>query len=866
MPGLEEAQRSSSAGYLTDATVPPRGVSDNRWRCDDEDETLYELSESSDKTSVSTRVASGTSHSQGSKTSKQLTSEASAALPIHGQGEGVLPHVREPLRSGTGSTRGIRDSRKSGNGPLSAGYDTQSRRMSSQQAAVENAANPLENAANQLLPPSRVYPPDNAVTTGARAAVKTTPPGFPDRDISPFRHESAGGPPRPGFNAADTKMADRGIDPPLDVAASLLALTPSYPSGQAEVRVWVHGALLGRDLISATSPYVRVSLPSKPSGVNSIARTGPLHGPILTHAVFQANGRTREGESLTMPTANAVEYLPKEEDAGRHVSLSLGPADMPLVSEGDFPPVLRLEIVSGRSLGRCDFSLTEALRQPGNTFKQMKAPIWREERKGQPNCRNRSSTDGGAPGTGARQNEAVFDGTRRFSTGQVHFDVGVRLTEQAQSSPPEVNTSTEPTVSLVRVEAIGIRVAGARGGDPDSGVEPFDRIIGVSAELALGDETRLATIDPRHLDVIGKVGGPNSAEHLDPHHRSAVLTSTCAEIDILVLRLERRPRTPQIGESASTTRDPRNRDDGEGGKGHALSMPVSDINDCFCHRAQWVVVDGFREDSPSKKVGNQNNASGQERSGNQHHLEIHLRVTVTQASPTNQHALGGTVSEDGQLVAGSVPRPGRCCFTGSSFDKNSAFGATNPDASWSAFEAWVLSRRNSCGQSHAVISSTGSGESPPRAGRTLKTVDGVRGSAGPGQGPGVLRLEVLAMHGQARDLAETEMGEGRRLSETQRWWVRVTVSDGGGGSVTADSALGEVEERVWQDGQNATGGRAKCSIVVRWPAGNRARAESAVHWTPRKRVLPTASLAIFRGKVRRGFASEMLYPTPFRAL
>lgn len=863
-PGLEEAQRSSSAGYLNDASVPPRFVSDNRWRSDDEDETLYELSESSDKTSVPTRVVSGTSHSQGSTASRQLTSEASAAVPVHGQGEGVLSHVREHSRSGSGNTRGIRESRKSGDGHLSAGYYTQSRRTSSQQTSVGNA-NSSKNAANQLLPPSRVCPPDDAVTTGdARAVDKTTPPDFPDRDISQFRHESAGGPRRPGFNATDTEMADRGIDPPLDVAALLLALTPSYPQGQAEVRVWVHGALVGRDLTSATPPYVRASLPSKPSGVDSIARTGPLHGPILTHAVFQANGRTREGGSVTTPTANSVEYLSKEEDAGRHVSLSLGPAGMPLVSEGGFPPVLRLEIVGGRSLGRCDLSLTEALRRPGSTFKQMKAPIWREERKGQPNCRNRSPTDGGAAGNGAKQNEAVFDGTRRFSTGQVHFDVGVRLTEQAQSSPPEVNTSTEPTVSFVRVEAIGIRVAGARGGGPDSGIEQFDRIIGVSAELALGDETRLATIDPRHLDVSGKSGGPTSAAHLDSQHRSAVLTSTCAEIDILVLRLERRPRKPQIGESTSTSRDPRDWDDGEDGKGNALSMPVSDINDCFCRRAQWVAVDGFREDAPTKKVGNQNNVSGQEEPGN-HHLEIQLRVTVTQASPTNQYALGGTVSEDGQLVAGSVPRPGTCCFTGSSFDKKSAFGATNPDASWSAFEAWVLSRRNGCGQSHAIISATGSGEPPPRAGRTLKTVDGVRGSAGPGQGPGVLRLEVLAMHGLAVDLAETETGEGRRLWEPQRWWVRVTVSDGGGGSVTVDSPLGEVGEGVWQDGQNAAGGRAKCNIVVRWPAGNRARAECAVHWTPRKRVLPTASLSIFRGKVRCGFVSKMLYPTIFRA-
>lgn len=718
--------------------------------------------------------------------------------------------------------------------------------MNSQQTAMESAADSLENAAYQLLPPRSACPAYGATNNSAHTVEKPTSPGFPDRDISQFRHDSAGGSPRPGFNAPDTNMANRAIDPPLDIAASLLALTPSYPLGYAEVRVRVHGILVGRDLTLETPPYVRASLPSIHSGVHNIARTSPLHGPISTHAMSQATGRAREGGPLTIPPANAVEYLLKEEDAGRHVSLSLGSAGMRQVLEGSFPPVLRLEIVGGRSLGRCDLSLTEALRRPGSTIKQMKAPIWREKPKGQQHCLNCNSTDGSPAGNGAQQDEAVFDGTRRFSTGQVRFDVGVRLRGRAKESSPEVNRSTKPTMSFVKVEVIGIRVAGVREEDLGPGVEQCDRIIGVSAELSLGDETRLATIGRKHSDFIGKDGESLSVARVDSKHRSAVLKSTCAELDILVLRLEQQPGTPQVGEGTSTSQGPRNRDGG-GGKKYALSLPVSDINDCFCRRAQWVAVDRFREDVPTKHGGNQNDVS--EKAGSRdHHVEIQLRVTVTQANPANQYALGGAACESGHLAADSAPRPGTCFFTGSSFDAQPAFGDINSDASWSAFEAWVLSPRNGCGQSHAIVPSIGSKESPPHPRRTFKTLHGVRGSDSPGRGPGMLHLEVLAMHGQAAGLAHTD--NGGRVLETQLWWVRVTISDGGGNSVIVDSPLGEVEEEVWQDGQDATGNREKCGIVVRWAAGNRARAECAVHWTPRERVLPTASLAIFRGKVR----------------
>ena len=847
-PKPEEVKHSSSANYCKDAEVPPRDAPDNHWRSDDDfDDTLYELSESSGNTSVPKRAVSGTLHSQGSTSSRPLASEASATLLAHKLGEGVLPHVREPLQKVSSSTRGIRDARNSRDGP-SPGRYAQSRRTNIQQTATENAAITVANASHHTLPPSSVPSADGVATTAARSVDKAAPPDFPDRDVKQFRHDLAGGPPLQGCNAAATDMVDRGIDPPLDISASLLALTPSYPPGHAEVRVWVHGILVGRDLILETRPYVRASLYSIPSRVHSIARTGPLHGPISTHAMFQANGRTHEGSSLTTPPANTVEYLPKGEDAGRHVSLSLGSADMPLVWEGGFPPVLRLEIVWGRSLGRCDLSLVEALRQPGSTFKHIEAPIRKEEPKGQSNCQNRKSTDGSPAGNGAEQTEAIFDGTRRFTAGQVRFDVGVRLTGKGESSPPAVNASTERTMSFVKVEAIGLRVAAVRGGDSSSAVEQRDRIIGVSAKLALGDELKLATIDPRRLDVSGKDGGLVSVARVDSQHCSAVLSSTCTELDILVLRLERRPRTPHLGEG-STSRDPRNRD-GPGGKEHAMSIPVSDINGCFCRRAQWVAIGCFGEEcSSTRNVGNQNNVSGQAGS-REHHLEIQLRVTVTLANPTNQCTLGASASEDGQLVEGPVPRPGPCCFTGPSFDQNLPFGTINSNASWSAFQAWVLSPRNACGQSHAISSSIGRTESPPRTGRTFSTLNGIRGSDSPGQGPGVLQLEILAMHEQAADLAEKDTGGWVSETHLHLWWVRVTVSDGKGSNVTVDSSLGEVHEGAWHAGQSTAGSRAKCGGVVRWPVGKRARARSLMHWTPKKRVLPTASLSIFRGKVR----------------
>lgn len=935
-PGLEEGQRRSSAGYRNNAEVPPRGVSNILWRSEDEDEnTLYELSESSDKTCSVPGVVPGTSYSRGSTASRlPLTSEASAACAVQGkdeeglpQGDRVLLPVHEPLRRGSASAGDIRESRKSGDEPpLSAGNYTLSKLTSGQHGTIETAAAPLENKAHQKPPPrSSASSSGDAATTAYPVRQSSTTSIFPDPDIELTCHDSAGGAPHPRLTAVDTGMVDHGGDPagvtdrdfepPLDLTESLLALAPSYPVGHAEVRVWVHGIFVGRDLISAaTPPYVRFSLP--PRVHDGMARTGSLHAPILTettsqvtrahgiaradplqppfstYTMSQITGRTydtnRNRDSITTkktPTAKCVvQYLPKEGDAGRHVSLSLGPSGESVFS----PPALRLEIVGGRSLGRCDLSLTEALRHPGSTLRQIEAPIWKkepieeDEAKGEPDRVNRDSSGDRPAGDDVQQNEAFSCGGRRFSTGKVLFDVGVRLTgDAAGRTAPERNMKVESTTSYVKVEAIGLRVTGTRGGVdfPSRVARHCHGITGISAELALGAEkTMFATFDPTHEGVSGQCVDLTSADGVGfSQTSSAVLKSMCTEVDVLVLRLQRRPSEQHLGSpqvvEISNRRDPEGSREGGTGKGRGtLSIAVSDINDCFCGRAQWLAVDVFREKNDSARKAGSQTTRGLGRAGpDVHRLEIQLRVSVTQENPANQHPLGDAVSEDGKhharggtacgdgwLVDGSAPQPGTCCITSSPVKQSAVFGELNSDASWSAFEAWLLSPQNSCEQSRTIVSSFGGNARPARARRTLNFVDGdgdASGSGGPG--PGELQLEVIAIHGQAADMTEADRWQEASMPETDNlngfiaetpiWWVRITVSDGGGGSVTSDSPPGDVEEGVWEGGQDAAG--LKYDGVVRWAASARARVRCAVHWTPRRRVLPTASLSIFRGKV-----------------
>ncbi|CAM9712759.1 unnamed protein product, partial [Ectocarpus sp. 12 AP-2014] len=74
-----------------------------------------------------------------------------------------------------------------------------------------------------------------------------------------------------------------------------------------------------------------------------------------------------------------------------------------MVSGGKFgpcTPTMRLEIVSGRSVGRCDLALPEVLRRPGSSFHNFHVPVWKKGPQGQ----SKHSEVGNEPNLGFEKN------------------------------------------------------------------------------------------------------------------------------------------------------------------------------------------------------------------------------------------------------------------------------------------------------------------------------------------------------------------------------------------------------------------------------------------------------------------------------
>lgn len=172
----------------------------------------------------------------------------------------------------------------------------------------------------------------------------------------------------------------------LDLVAAMLPLIPSFPEGSAEVRVRVHGVRIpcvpGHTL--TTPPYVRASLHP---GAHSIARTGfPSVGRGSTSRTSSVSSNRERGIYLvehSSPAERVVEYVFGGEDRGANgdehtISLSLGRrvVERALGENAEpSPPRIRLEIVSGRSLGRCDLALPEVLRRPGSMVRKLRLPV-----------------------------------------------------------------------------------------------------------------------------------------------------------------------------------------------------------------------------------------------------------------------------------------------------------------------------------------------------------------------------------------------------------------------------------------------------------------------------------------------------------
>ena len=686
----------------------------------------------------------------------------------------------------------------------------------------------------------------------------------------------------------------------LDLVAAMLPLIPSFPEGSAEVRIRVRGIRVpcaGHAL--ATPPYVRASLHP---GARSIARTG-LPSVVPRSASRASSVSSREGGISVVehsPAERVVEYVFEGEDGGANgdehrISLSLGPraVDMALGEDaGPSPPRIRLEIVSGRSLGWCDLALPEALRRPGSMARKLRVPVWKKGwAHGQAKKHDARGVSLGvgscAPGHRASQQQDRF-------VGEIVLDLGVMLSGEPWPSTSETELGAlELTTGSIHVEAAKIRIRDTQRGEVGLGAVQHTKLVGVSSELTLGGgEPMLSAFRAGSHGsrwVRESKPGCSGAQDDDAGHGGQVkLTTICAELDILTLRLV--PSGAGNNDSSRRGLEQRQRRRGE-----ALMIAVSDINDVFDGRSHWVTMQHDCAGEPFDKQKGTHPAGGEARvleggeGGAECRLEVLLRVSVANVTPITHLHEDRRASTGGRSSAAGLMHPHKSDLLSDPLPKERMRviePAPNDGAPRSALEAWITSPFNRCAQAIAVlpsqgINSSGIAKAPPKCGIALLNEEGGNTAGYPSQaGPGVLEVGVLAIHGQGQELrpapnhyrdSSNDRGRDRASSTTfsSPWWVRVTCSNGGGGAggrsdpISMDSPPGKLA--TLERGETRRGGPGPAGApsshrhdaeglgsdwTVRWPPRGGVLAKYPVHWTPSQNSLPVVSFEIFRGQVR----------------
>ncbi|CAM9315535.1 unnamed protein product [Ectocarpus fasciculatus] len=710
--------------------------------------------------------------------------------------------------------------------------------------------------------------------------------------------------------ARSCETPSQSDNPPLDLAAAILPLIPSYPPGSAEIRVLVRSILLpAASVVPAAPPYVRISLQP---GAYSIARGTPA---TLSHETVKRSTNEQQGSKFTSKgscsTENVVEYLVGGGTRGLQVGhqvlvLPLGPDVARMVSGGTFgpsTPTLRLEIVSGRSLGRCNLALPEILRRPGSSFNNLHVLVWKsKERQGQSmrsNVRNE-------PNLGLEKNsQELFSRTQgsialgektcgqyAAITGQINVDFGVVLTGKDEGSPSEREScEIQQTAGTVRVETMGIRIRNAEGGRVGLQLKQHvTGVVGISAALELGGETRSSAFDLGGGGRRGTTAGEwYSAGKELPQRGEILLKSSCTELDVLTLRLNTAPETKSSSGSSFLRRGEVAEKDR---RMDAVTIAVSDINDIFEGGTKWVAMSHhcFKE----RQTGQKRNrfglgtaeACGGQNAGATSRLEVQLRVSLFDTAPVMEHRHNRDVT----------PEQGMALKDPESWQKPSALAdsntrekaqvasmlakSTTDDEPWRALDTWITSPRNRCTQARAIVSSLGEG-------RQVSPLGGATNAISPKtvlQRAGEVLLEVFAIHGQgiegwptAVSTREGHSGSNRRTSSSvgvgtpPPWWVRVTFSDrsgekargGEGGYFVVDSPPGlwsSLEaSRSRRSGEEAIAAPPLqqseadfCGVgkswIVRWPRGNRVVVRCPVHWNLGQKMLPVVFFEVFRGQ------------------
>lgn len=717
-----------------------------------------------------------------------------------------------------------------------------------------------------------------------------------------------------GFHESTSKQdtldtADCGVESEsqqsLDLALAMLPLIPSFPQGSAEVRVRVHGMLIPcTSNLPASPPYVRASLHP---GVSSIARTGvPVIGSTSTTA---PNARNKRSGGVLLagnsPAERVVEYVfrGKSGDADANncvLSLPLEPEVADRMSEkngGCSPPTLRLEIVSGRSLGCCDLALPEAMRHPGAAFQKLQLSVRKEER-----------SQGNPEMTAAAGQRRCGEGL--IIIGKMNVDIGVTLSGEPEDLIPDMKRGAlELTTGVVAVEALDIRVRDSSGGgrvDLLNGVRRPE-FIGVSATLTLGGgKPKLAFFG---VGECGRNGSEGSGSDRATVRRGVslnggkiVLKSTCAKLDILTMKLVQREEVIRstAGDPGLARRDAEQWQGeecrGGGGRGgrrrNVVKIAVSDINDIFEGRSRWVRMyhDYFEVGGDSPKWSYlENNATFRiEADRARPCLEVQLRLSLTDTAPfrPREHRHSSASYEGAPSVTDKLSPRKSVSVTYPHTEQNLTNVGAIPDpppvagVPQSALEAWDTFLGNGCCEARVIFS-------PEDNHNQRNAILHTRGDSGRFHsqvGPGVLEMEVLAIHGrgeESRSVIAVVGKEGNDVGNrdtsiprtSSQFWVRVTYlnnrkgggrgsGDGRSGVIVVDSPPGDTtfmeQAELCRDGEPAFAERPsgqdrekRCGgdWIVRWRRGVGVLARCPVHWTSSQSVLPVILFEVFNGQV-----------------
>lgn len=694
--------------------------------------------------------------------------------------------------------------------------------------------------------------------------------------------------------------------PSLDVAAAMLPLIPSYPLESAEIRVLIRSLLLPIAGVDPTTPpYVRISLQP---GAYSIARSTPA---TLSHdAVKRSTNQQQGGEfssKASCSTGSVVEYLVGGEARGLQVghqvlALSLGPDVARMVKGkmfGPSTPSMRLEIVSGRTLGRCDLALPEALRRPGSSFKNLHVPIWKSQGpQGQSKRRNVC----GKPNLGfeksSKERFSRKQGVINFGeqacgqcatiTGKINIDFGVVLTGETEGSPSEKEScAIQQTTGTVRVDTMGIRFRDADGGRVGLHVEHhFTGVVGISATLELGGETRFSTFDQGGEGGKGATAGEGCSVGQElPHCGQILLKSSCTELDVLTLRLS----TAREIKSSSGSSFLRHGEVVEKDRGRdTVTIAVSDINDIFEGGAKWVVMShhcfGDGQTGQKRTQIGLPEACGGQNAGATCRSEVQLRVSLSDTTPVMEHRRNlDTTPGHGVTVKDPESWQKPSALTDAPTHENAQVGSILPKSTtdgepWRALDAWIASPHNRCAQARVNVSSLGEGRQVPPLGGATNATSRVSRRAGE------VLLEVLAIHGQGMEgwptAVSTRQGHCDNNRQTSSsvgippsWWVRITFSDRGGGKgrgeegryFVVDSPPGLLpsleestsrrcgEEAIAAPPPMQQSEGESCGIggswVVRWPRACGVVVRCPVHWNLGQKKLPVVFFEVFRGQV-----------------